>query len=210
MATPRMTTRAGGGVAFRSETLASTSGLRGRIALAVLLGLLALAIGITRFVFLGQFLVRLFRGAPAAQLVLPLVGARRHPAAPRLDHVRTMVAHRTAARVQDSCAAACMTRSSRWVRRGSAPNALAASCCRSSMAWSSFRRSSVSTCRRCRLPLRAAGDFRLYRVLGRAGRRCDAGGGAVHIDGAGGGARAHQRRIANAADRVQGVRRGVP
>ena len=28
--------------------------------------------------------------------------------------------------------------------------------------------------------------------------------------GAGGGARAHQPRIANAADRVQGVRRGVP
>jgi ATP-binding cassette, subfamily B, bacterial len=80
-----------------------TSGLRGRIALAVLLGLLALAIGITRFVFLGQFLVRLFRGAPAAQLVLPLVGALAAILLrPWLDHVRTMVAHRTAARVQET------------------------------------------------------------------------------------------------------------
>ena len=81
-----------------------TGGLRGRIVLAVLLGLLALAIGIARFVFLGQFLARLFRGrarrrswccrwsAPCAAILLR----------PWLDHVRTMVAHRTAARVQDT------------------------------------------------------------------------------------------------------------
>src|SRR6478736_5922125 len=49
-----------------------TTGLRGRIALAILLGLLALAIGIARFAFLGQFLARLFRSAPAAELVTPL------------------------------------------------------------------------------------------------------------------------------------------
>src|SRR5277367_3923836 len=37
-----------------------TGGLRGRIALAVLFGLLALGCGIARFVFLGQFLARVF------------------------------------------------------------------------------------------------------------------------------------------------------
>ncbi len=80
-----------------------TVGLRGRIALAVLIGLLALAIGIARFVFLGQFLARLFRGAPATELVLPLVGALvAIVLRPWLDHLRTMVAHRTAARVQET------------------------------------------------------------------------------------------------------------
>jgi ATP-binding cassette subfamily B protein len=80
-----------------------TSGLRGRIALAVLLGLLALAIGIARFAFLGQFLAGLFRGAPTPELVLPLIGALvAILLRPWLDHVRTMVAHRTAARVQET------------------------------------------------------------------------------------------------------------
>ena len=80
-----------------------TSGLRGRIALAILLGLLALAIGIARFAFLGQFLARLFVDAPAAQLALPLVGALAAILLrPWLDHVRTMIAHRTAARVQET------------------------------------------------------------------------------------------------------------
>ena len=78
-----------------------TRGLRGRIALSILIGLLALAIGIARFAFLGQFLARLFRGAPTAHLVVPLVGALAAILLrPWLDHVRTMVAHRTATRVQ--------------------------------------------------------------------------------------------------------------
>ena len=80
-----------------------TSGLRGRIALAVLIGLLGLAIGIARFVFLGQFLARLFRGAPTGELVVPLVAALACILLrPWLDHLRTMVAHRTAARVQET------------------------------------------------------------------------------------------------------------
>jgi ABC-type multidrug transport system fused ATPase/permease subunit len=80
-----------------------TSGLRGRIALAILLGLLALAIGIARFAFLGQFLARLFRGAPTAELIVPLAGALvAILLRPWLDHVRTMVAHRTATRVQEA------------------------------------------------------------------------------------------------------------
>ncbi|MEA2743432.1 MAG: ATP-binding cassette, subfamily bacterial CydCD [Acetobacteraceae bacterium] len=77
-----------------------TTGHRGRIALSAVLGLLALAVGIARFAFLGQFLAGVFRGEI---LILPLVGA---PCAillrAWLDHHRTMIAHRTAARVQEA------------------------------------------------------------------------------------------------------------
>jgi ATP-binding cassette subfamily B protein len=80
-----------------------TSGLRGRIALAILLGLLTLAIGIARFAFLGQFLARLFRAAPTAELVIPLTATLAAILLRAwLDHVRTMIAHRTATRVQEA------------------------------------------------------------------------------------------------------------
>src|ERR1700733_1326089 len=80
-----------------------TQGLRGRIALGILLGLLALAVGIARFAFLGQFLARLFRAAPTAALVIPLVGVLAAILLRAcLDNLRTMIAHRTAARVQEA------------------------------------------------------------------------------------------------------------
>jgi thiol reductant ABC exporter CydC subunit len=80
-----------------------TVGLRWRIALGVLLGLLALAIGIARFAFLGQFLARLFRSAPAAELVTPLAATLVAILLRAwLDDARTMLAHRTAARVQET------------------------------------------------------------------------------------------------------------
>jgi ABC-type multidrug transport system fused ATPase/permease subunit len=80
-----------------------TKGLRWRIALGILLGLLALAIGIARFAFLGQFLARLFRSAPAEELVVPLVGTLAAILLRSwLDHVRTMIAHHTAAHVQEA------------------------------------------------------------------------------------------------------------
>ncbi len=80
-----------------------TAGLRGRIALAVLLGLLALGCGIARFVFLGQFLARVFRGAPAADLVPPLVAtAVAIVLRAALDHARTVIAHRTSTQVQET------------------------------------------------------------------------------------------------------------
>jgi ATP-binding cassette, subfamily B, bacterial len=79
-----------------------TAGLRGRIVLAVALGLLALTVGIARFVFLGWFLALIFRGAPAQDLVWPLAGALvAILLRAALEHARTMVAHRTAARVQE-------------------------------------------------------------------------------------------------------------
>ena len=97
-----------------------TGGLRGRIALGILLGLLALAVGIARFAFLGQFLARLFRAAPTAELVLPLVAALAAILLRAwLEHARTMVAHRTAARVQETLRAPALrqdrrARARRW------------------------------------------------------------------------------------------------
>src|SRR3981081_3543022 len=77
-------------------------GARGRIAAAVAIGLAASAIGIARFVFLGWLLALVFAGAPANALFPP---AGRVAAAVLLrgwlEHARTMVAHRTAARIQE-------------------------------------------------------------------------------------------------------------
>ena len=76
-----------------------TAGLRGRIALSSGLGLLALAVGIARFAFLGRFLAGVFRGQT---LILPLLAAAVAILLRAwLDHHRTMIAHRTAAQVQD-------------------------------------------------------------------------------------------------------------
>src|SRR5688572_2830279 len=76
-----------------------TRGLRGRIVLAVVLGLFALAAGIARFAFLGWFLALIFQGASFSRLALPLAGvALAIVLRAALEHTRTMVAHRTAAR----------------------------------------------------------------------------------------------------------------
>jgi ATP-binding cassette, subfamily B, bacterial len=80
-----------------------TEGLRGRIVLAVVLGLLALAAGIARFAFLGWLLALVFQGAPFGQLTWPLAGiALAIILRAALEQARTMVAHRTAARVQET------------------------------------------------------------------------------------------------------------
>ncbi|OJW23221.1 MAG: ABC transporter [Rhodospirillales bacterium 69-11] len=79
-----------------------TAGLRGRIGLAVALGLAALAIGIARFAFLGLFLAGVFRGAPWPALAWPLAAtAAAILLRSGLDHLRTMVANRTAVAVQE-------------------------------------------------------------------------------------------------------------
>jgi ATP-binding cassette, subfamily B, bacterial len=77
-----------------------TAGLRGRIFLSAAFGILALAVGIARFAFLGRFLAGVFRGqAP----ILPLVGAAAAILLRAwLDHHRTLIAHRTAGRVQEA------------------------------------------------------------------------------------------------------------
>ena len=80
-----------------------TEGLRGRIVLAVVLGLFALAAGIARFAFLGWLLALVFQGAPFSQLALPLACiAFAIILRALLEQTRIMVAHRTAARVQET------------------------------------------------------------------------------------------------------------
>jgi ATP-binding cassette, subfamily B, bacterial len=72
-------------------------GARGRIAAAVAIGLAASAIGIARFVFLGWLLALVFTAAPPAALVLPtILVAGAVLLRGWLEHVRTMVANRTA------------------------------------------------------------------------------------------------------------------
>lgn len=78
-----------------------TEGLRGRILLCVFLGLLALAAGIARFMFVGLFLAGVFEGAAFAALLPWLMGAAGAILLRVvLDHARTVVAHANSARVQ--------------------------------------------------------------------------------------------------------------
>src|SRR3954453_19521209 len=80
-----------------------TAALRGRIVLSAALGMLALAVGIARFAFLGQFLAGALAGRALDALVAPLIGtAACILLRGWLDYARTMVAHRTAARVQEA------------------------------------------------------------------------------------------------------------
>ncbi len=88
---------------FDRRLWALTRGLRGRMVLGVALGLLALAAGIARFAFLGQMLALVFRGAPMREQALPVAaacGAILLRAG--LDHARAVLAHGTAARVQET------------------------------------------------------------------------------------------------------------
>ncbi len=78
-----------------------TAGQRGRMAVAVLLGLAALGLGIARFAFLGRFLALVFDRAPMAALLPPLLAAAAAIVLRAwLDHARAMIAHRSAFVVQ--------------------------------------------------------------------------------------------------------------
>ncbi|MSP05267.1 MAG: ABC transporter ATP-binding protein [Acetobacteraceae bacterium] len=78
-----------------------TQGQRGRMALGVGFGLLALGVGISRFAFLGIFLARVFAGAAWTELIAPLLAAGAAVLVRAcLDHARTRTAHRTAAVLQ--------------------------------------------------------------------------------------------------------------
>ncbi|MGH7052851.1 MAG: ABC transporter ATP-binding protein [Stellaceae bacterium] len=79
-----------------------TCGLRGRIVLAILMGLLAAAVGIARFVLLGLMLAAVFRGAGFFAVAAPAGGVMVAVVLRGwLEHHRTMVAHVTATRVQE-------------------------------------------------------------------------------------------------------------
>jgi ATP-binding cassette subfamily C protein CydCD len=80
---------------------ALTEGVRLRIAWAVAVGLVAVAVGIARLVLLGWLLARVLAGAPVGSLLLPLVlVAVAIVARGALEYSRNMVAHGTAAIVQ--------------------------------------------------------------------------------------------------------------
>jgi ATP-binding cassette subfamily B protein len=79
-----------------------TRGLRGRIALAIVIGLAAAAFGIARFALLGALLARVFGGAEAGVIAVLAAGvAAAVLLRAVLDHLRTMIAHRTANVVQE-------------------------------------------------------------------------------------------------------------
>jgi ATP-binding cassette subfamily B protein len=78
-----------------------TQGLRGRIALAILIGLCAAAFGIARFTLLGTMLARVFAGSGFWSIALAAAGvATAVMMRGLLDHYRTLIAHNTAATVQ--------------------------------------------------------------------------------------------------------------
>src|SRR5687767_3269679 len=79
-----------------------TAGLRGRMALGVVLGMLSLCAGIARFVFLGRLLVLVFQGAGLEEVAAPAIGvAVAILLRAALEQSRVMIAHRTAARIQE-------------------------------------------------------------------------------------------------------------
>ena len=78
-----------------------TRGLRGRIALAILIGLAAAAFGIARFTLLGTMLAQVFTGSGFGPVALAAAGvAAAVVLRGILDHWRTIIAHRTSAQVQ--------------------------------------------------------------------------------------------------------------
>src|SRR5579864_2533784 len=93
--------RNGAEMYFDRRLWALTQGLRGRIALAILLGLIAAGFGIARFALLGALLARVFKGSGIgiiAVLALGVGGAVLLRAL--FDHARTLIAHENAACVQ--------------------------------------------------------------------------------------------------------------
>jgi ATP-binding cassette, subfamily B, bacterial len=79
-----------------------TRGLRGWIAITILLGLIASIVGIARFAILGVLLSQVFNGAGFVAIAAPAVGVAVAVISRGLvDHHRTMISHRTATRVQE-------------------------------------------------------------------------------------------------------------
>ena len=80
-----------------------TSGLRGRIVLAILIGLLAAGFGIARFALLGALLARVFTDA-GFMIIATLAAGVAAAVLLRalLDHARTIIAHNNASRVQET------------------------------------------------------------------------------------------------------------
>ncbi|RQR35579.1 MULTISPECIES: ABC transporter ATP-binding protein [unclassified Burkholderia] len=88
---------------FDRRLWAMMAGLRWRVAAAVALGLLAMGVGILRFVFLGRVLALVFAGAPARDIAETAVATAACVLLRAwLDHRRTVLAQHTAGRVQST------------------------------------------------------------------------------------------------------------
>ncbi|MBV7486678.1 ABC transporter ATP-binding protein [Bordetella sp. BOR01] len=88
---------------FDSTLWAMTRGVRLRMLVCGLLGLLGLAAGIARFVLLAQFLARLFAGAGGSALWWPLAGAAvAILLRGAFEHALNLLANRNAARIQNN------------------------------------------------------------------------------------------------------------
>ncbi|AMG47166.1 thiol reductant ABC exporter subunit CydC [Achromobacter ruhlandii] len=88
---------------FDSRLWQLTAGLRAGMAGGIFLGLLALAAGIARYVFLGQLLARVFDGAPWRDWLAPaLCAGAMVLLRALLDHLRTVQANRCSAQVQQT------------------------------------------------------------------------------------------------------------
>ncbi|MBT5298273.1 MAG: thiol reductant ABC exporter subunit CydC [Rhodospirillaceae bacterium] len=86
---------------FDPRLWAFTEGVRGRIAYAVAVGLLATCVGIARLALLGWLIAKVFNGAGLSEIALPaLIVAAAMLVRGGLEYWRAMVAHETAARVQ--------------------------------------------------------------------------------------------------------------
>src|SRR5579863_2764177 len=86
---------------FDRRLWALTHGLRGRIALSILIGLGAAVFGIARFTLLGTMLARVFAGSGFLSIALAAAGvAVAVILRGFLEHLRTQMAHGTAAVVQ--------------------------------------------------------------------------------------------------------------
>ncbi|HEX3177913.1 MAG TPA: ABC transporter ATP-binding protein, partial [Methylomirabilota bacterium] len=86
---------------FDRRLWALTRGVRGRIAGTVLIGLLAVGVGIARLALLGWLLGLVLAGRPLSTIALAAVlTAVALCGRAALDHARAMAAHHTAARVQ--------------------------------------------------------------------------------------------------------------
>ncbi|MDR5780986.1 ABC transporter ATP-binding protein [Caballeronia sp. LZ065] len=86
---------------FDARLWGMMAGLRWRVGAAIVLGLLAMGVGILRFVFLGRVLALVFAGAPVRSLALA-VGAAALCVLLRawLEHCRAALAQRTAGELQ--------------------------------------------------------------------------------------------------------------
>ncbi|HVJ44435.1 MAG TPA: ABC transporter ATP-binding protein [Dongiaceae bacterium] len=88
---------------IEKRLLSFTHDVRGRIAAAVAVGLASVAIGVGRLALLGWLIGEVFAGRDLHALAWPIIGIAALMILRGIaEHIRTMVAHETAARVQKS------------------------------------------------------------------------------------------------------------